>query len=56
MSFLGAPLLLGILVLGVRRYRVRGGLEFRLLATASAIVLGFDLVVVVPVVNMLFFI
>lgn len=56
MSWLGAPLILGSLVLGVRRYRAGGGLEFRLLATLSAIVLGVQLIVILPVLNMLFFI
>jgi hypothetical protein len=54
MSWLGAPLILGSLVLGVRHYRAGGGLEFRLLATLSAIVLGVQLIVILPVVNMLF--
>jgi hypothetical protein len=56
MSWLGAPLILGSLVLGVRRYRAGGALEFRVLATLSAIVLGVQLIVILPVVNMLFFV
>jgi hypothetical protein len=56
MSWLGAPMLLGSLVLGLRRYRAGGGPGFRVLATLSAIVLGVQLIVILPVVNMLFFI
>lgn len=48
MFILAFPLTLSSLVLGVRRYRVSGLLEFRLLATLSAIVLGIQVLVVLP--------
>ncbi|GIH02056.1 hypothetical protein Rhe02_01230 [Rhizocola hellebori] len=56
LSWLGVPMILGSLVVGVRRYRAGGGMEFRLLAIFSAFVLGFQVTVLLPVVNMLFFI
>ncbi|HZO65864.1 MAG TPA: hypothetical protein VFB74_12735 [Kribbellaceae bacterium] len=56
LSWIGVPLVLGSLVIGVRGYRAGGGLEFRLLAILSAIVFAFQVLLVLPVVNLLFFI
>jgi hypothetical protein len=53
MSLVGLPLGLVSLIAGVSRYRAGGGLEFRLLAIASAVVIGFQLVFMLPVVNLL---
>jgi hypothetical protein len=54
MALVGLPLGLVSLIAGVSRYRAGGGLEFRLLAIASAVVIGFQLVLMLPVVNLLF--
>ena len=53
MSLVGLPLGLVSLIAGVSRYRAGGGLEFRLLAITSAVVIGFQLVLMLPVVNLL---
>ncbi|NUT33729.1 MAG: hypothetical protein HOV79_11705 [Hamadaea sp.] len=54
MALAGLPPALGSLIVGVSRYRAGGGFEFRLLAIASAVVIGFQLVFMLPVVNLLF--
>jgi hypothetical protein len=53
MSLVGLPLGLVSLIAGVSRYRAGGRLEFRLLAIASAVVIGFQLVLMIPVLNLL---
>jgi hypothetical protein len=56
MSFIGVPLVLGSLVIAVRGYRAGGGLEFQLLAILSAVTFAFQVLVLLPVVNLLLFI
>ncbi len=55
MSWFGVPLVATSLVIGLRGYRAGGGLEFRVLAILSAIVVAVQVLVVLPVVNLLFF-
>lgn len=53
MSIVGLPLSLISLIVGVSRYRAGGGVEYRIIAISSAVVIGFHLVFILPVVNLL---
>jgi hypothetical protein len=55
LSWVAFPLTATSLVYGVRRYRTAGGTDVRLLATLSAVVLGLQLLVIVPVITLMFF-